>query len=143
MLRKQSDEGGIKICRPLLLFAATLPSVLGLKGLFTTNRDTPEAQANQLEWARQQMALEVPDETLDGAAIGDREDFIKQYIASEKEKFGREVDQATAEKEVDAYLLKKATNAAAQTSGADLVTAGAVFVAAFGIGLFFANKASS
>ncbi len=114
-----------------------------LKGLFTTNRDTPEAQANQLEWARQQMALEVPDETLDGAAIGDREDFIKQYIASEKEKFGREVDQATAEKEVDAYLLKKATNAAAQTSGSDLVTAGAVFVAAFGIGLFFANKASS
>ena len=37
--------------------------------------NTPEAQANQLEWARQQMALEVPEETLEGAKIGDRADL--------------------------------------------------------------------
>ena len=159
----------------LLLFAATLPSILGLrvqpkilrrsssmrgrlgrsfvrlnaeesdegggllKGLFTTNRDTPEAQANQLEWARQQMALEVPDETLDGAKIADREDMVSQYIVSEQEKFGRVVDRATAEAEVDEWLLKQATYAPAQTTGADLAIAGAVFVAAFGAGLYFAQ----
>ena len=44
-----------------------------LKGLFTTNRDTPEAMANQIEWAREQMALEVPDATVDGSTIADRE----------------------------------------------------------------------
>ena len=98
----------------------------------------PEAKANQLEWARQQMELEVPDATLDGTEIANRDDMIVQYIASEKEKFGRDIDQATAEREVDEYLLKKATYAPAQTSGADLAIAGAVFVAAFGVGLFFA-----
>ena len=46
-----------------------------LKELFTTNRDSPEARANQLEWAREQMALEVPDATLSGDKISDRDDL--------------------------------------------------------------------
>ena len=110
------------------------------KGLFTTNRDTPEAMANQRAWARQQMDLEVPDATLSGDSIADRAEFVRKYIENEKEKFGRDVDQATAEKEVDEWLLKQATYAPAQTSTADLALAAAVFVGAFGAGLFFANK---
>lgn len=103
----------------------------------------PEAKANQLEWARAQMDLEVPEATLDGVDITDRDDMIAKYIVSEKEKFGRVIDQATAEAEVDAWLLKQATYAPAKTSGADLAIAGAVFVAAFGAGLYFASKGSS
>ena len=71
-----------------------------VKNFFGTNRDTPEARANQAAWAKEQLALEVPDATVDGKAIADRSDLIAQYIASEEEKFGREIDQATAEKEV-------------------------------------------
>ena len=41
---------------------------------------------------KQQMALEVPDTTLTGEQISDREDLVAQYIISEKEKFGREID---------------------------------------------------
>ena len=84
--------------------------------------------------------MEVPDATVDGDAISDRDDFVQQYIVSEKEKFGREVDQATAEKEVDAWLLKKATNAGSNVDTSDLVVAGAVFVAAFGFSLYFASN---
>lgn len=43
---------------------------------FGTNRDTAEAQANQREWAREQMNMEMPDQTLDGTAIQDRQDLI-------------------------------------------------------------------
>lgn len=71
-----------------------------MKNFFGTNRDTPEARANQAAWAKEQLALEVPEATLDGSEIADRPDLIAQYIASEQEKFGREIDQATAEKEV-------------------------------------------
>ena len=95
------------------------------------------------EWAREQMNMEVPETTLDGAAIGDRDDMVAKYILSEKEKFGRVIDQATAEAEVDAWLLKQATYAPAQTTSVDLAIAGAVFVAAFGAGLYFAAKGSS
>ena len=95
--------------------------------------------ANQVEWARQQMDLEVPEQTVEGTSIADREDLIEQYIASEKAKFGREIDRGTAEAEVDEWLLKQATNATGQTSAFDLVAAAAVFVAAFGAGLFFAQ----
>lgn len=110
-----------------------------LKGLFTTNRNTPEAMANQREWARQQMDLEVPDATLSGDSINDREDLIIKYIASEKDKFGRDIDRATAEQEVDEWLLKQATYAPGQTSTADLAIAATVFVAAFGAGIFFSK----
>ena len=72
------------------------------------NKNSPEAKRNQLEWARTQMDLEMPTETADGAGIQDKADFVRQYIASEKEKFGREIDEATAEAEVDAWLLKQA-----------------------------------
>ena len=37
--------------------------------------------------------------------------------------------------------LKQATYAPAKTTGTDLALAGAVFIAAFGAGLYFANKA--
>jgi hypothetical protein len=87
------------------------------------------------------MALEVPEATLAGSAISDREDMIAQYILSEKDKFGRVIDQATAEAEVDEWLLKQATYAPSKTTAADLAVAGAVFVVAFGAGLYFANKA--
>ena len=73
-----------------------------LANFFKTNRDTPEAKANQMKWAREQMALEVPDETLEGSKIADREDLIAQYIESERAKFGREIERATAEAEVSA-----------------------------------------
>ena len=68
------------------------------------------------------------------------QDMVAKYIISEKEKFGREVDQATAEAEVDAWLLKQATFAPSQTSTADIAIAGAVFVAAFASGIYFAGK---
>ena len=103
---------------------------------------TPEAQANQVEWGRQQMDLEVPEQTLTGQAIEDREDFIDQYIASEKAKFDRDIDRATAEAEVDEWLLKQATYAPAQTTSTDLALAVGVFIAAFGAGLYFANNSS-
>ena len=109
-------------------------------GLFKTNRDTPEAQANQIEWARQQMNMEVPDSTLDGLKLEGRDDMVAKYIVSEKEKFGRDVDQATAEQEVDSWLLTQATYAPAQTTTGDLVAAAAVFLLAFGSGLYFADK---
>ena len=41
---------------------------------------------------------------------------------------------------MDEWLLKQATNASAKTSAVDLALAGAVFVAAFGSGLYFATK---
>jgi len=113
-----------------------------LANFFKTNRDTPEAKANQMKWAREQMALEVPDETLEGSKIADREDLIAQYIESERAKFGREIERATAEAEVDAWLLKQATFAPAQTSTADLAIAATVFLATFGVGLFVANQGS-
>ena len=101
----------------------------GLAGLFRINRNTPEAKANQLKWAREQMDLEMPTNTLEGTEIDDREvgqirlqehglqrppdmpsralqDFILKYIESEKAKFGREVTREVAEQEVDAWLLK-------------------------------------
>jgi hypothetical protein len=109
------------------------------KQFFGTNRNSPEALANQEKWAREQMALEVPKATATGSEIADREDFIRQYIVSEQERFGREIDRATAETEVDEWLLKQATNASTQTTSADLAIAGAVFVAAFGLGLYFAG----
>lgn len=112
----------------------------GLSKLFKTNRNTPEAQANQIEWARQQMALEVPETTLEGDAIGDRADFVRRYIDSEREKFGREVDQATAEKEVDEWLLKQATFAPANVNTSDIAAAAAVFVLSVAFGLFVAHK---
>ena len=68
------------------------------------------------------------------------QDLITKYIASEKEKFDRVIDRATAESEVDAWLLKQATNAASQTTGTDLAVAAGVFIAAFGAGLYFAAK---
>ena len=61
------------------------------------------------------MDLEVPEATADGASIADREDFINKYMASERSKFGREIDRATAEAEVDEWLLKQATFAPAKT----------------------------
>lgn len=110
-----------------------------LSKFFGTNRNTPEAQENQLAWAREQMDMEVPEATLDGQSLADRDDMVAKYIVSEKEKFGREIDQATAEAEVDEWLLKQATYAPGQTSTADLAIAATVFVAAFGAGIFFSK----
>lgn len=111
--------------------------------------------ANQLEWARKQMDLEVPEQTVAGNDIQGREDFVRQacdsqcgrvdglltqaaaphltgrpraavprppphraqYIASEREKFGREVDNATAEREVDEWLLKQARPCPSRPAG--------------------------
>jgi len=109
--------------------------------LFGSNINTPEALKKQREWAREQMASEVPETTADGQEIRDREDFIAKYIISEKEKFGRELTYEEAALEVDTWLLKQATNAPAKTSSADVGIAIAVFVAAFGVGLYFANNA--
>jgi len=114
-----------------------------VRRLFKINRNTPEAQANQLQWAREQMDLEIPESTLEGVSISDREDLIMQYVESEKAKFGREIDRATAEAEVDEWLLKQATFAPAKTSGTDLALSALVFVAAFGGGLYFANGAGN
>jgi len=110
-----------------------------LNSLFKINRDTPEARANQLAWAREQMDMEVPESALDGTSIKDRQDFIQKYIESEKAKFGREVSAEEAEREVDAWLLKQATYAPSKTSAADLTVAALVFAAAFGAGLFFSR----
>ena len=116
--------------------------LFGPNGLFGNNRNTPEAIENQRAWAREQMALEVPDATLEGSSITDRDDLIQQYIASEQEKFGRTLDLATAEAEVDEWLLKQATYAPAKTSGADIAIAAAVFALAFGSGIYFTSKGS-
>ena len=122
------------------------PGSSGMSGaigkFFGTNRDTPEAQANQRAWAREQMNAEVPDATLDGKPLSDRDDLVAQYMVSEREKFGREIDQATAEAEVDEWLLKQATLAPAKTTTTDLALAVGVFIAAFGSGLYFANLSS-
>jgi hypothetical protein len=108
-----------------------------LQKLFTTNRNSPEARANQLKWARREMDLEVPSVTLEGTSIQNRDDFVRQYIESEKAKFGREIGLAEAEAEVDAWLLKQATAAPAKTSVLDVASAVLVFVAAFGSGVYF------
>jgi len=110
---------------------------------FKTNRDTPEAIENQMRWGREQLDLEVPDATADGDAIANREDMIEKYIISEKEKFNRDIDRATAEREVDEWLLQQATNAAAKTSPTDVAAAVIVFFAAFASGLYFAAQNSS
>ena len=107
---------------------------------FKLNRNTPEAQANQLKWAREQMEMEVPETTADGEAIASREDMIEKYMESERAKFGREIDRVTAEGEVDEWLLKQATYAPSKTTAVDLALAATVFVGAFAAGLFFANK---
>jgi hypothetical protein len=110
----------------------------GLQKALGINRDAPEARANQMEWARQQMDLEVPDATLEGKSIENRADFIAQYIQSEKEKFGREIDESAAAEEVDAWLLSQATNASSKSSPMDAVAAVAVFLLAFGGTIFMA-----
>lgn len=152
----------------------------GVLGLLGINRDSPEAKANQLAWAREQMNAEVrqqplsavqhrelqlsrsrmahpapvrtrqcsllkpcpgraqmPEQTVDGQSIEGRDDFVQQYIASEKEKFGRDVDLATAEREVDAWLLKQATAAPSKMGAGDVAAAVLVFVVAFGASLYF------
>ena len=93
----------------------TLPSPFAAGRFFKLNRNTPEAQANQLKWAREQMEMEVPETTADGEAIASREDMIVKYMESERAKFGREIDRVTAEGEVDEWLLKQATYAPSKT----------------------------
>jgi len=39
--------------------------------------------ANQLEWARKQMDLEVPEQTVAGNDIQGREDFVRQACDSQ------------------------------------------------------------
>lgn len=104
------------------------------------NRDTPEAKANQLEWARAQMDMQVPAATLDGASIEDREDFVTQYIASEKEKFGRELTRDEAAAEVDEWLLAQATSASTNLDKSDVGLGAVVFLAVFAAGLYFAQQ---
>ncbi|EOD17566.1 hypothetical protein EMIHUDRAFT_199468 [Emiliania huxleyi CCMP1516] len=116
------------------------PAESALKSLFTTNRDSPDARANQLAWARRQMEAEVPQTTLDGAPIAGRDDLIRKYIAAEKEKLGRELEWEEAAGEVDAWLLKQATAAPAKTSAADVGAALAVFAAAFALQLYFSSR---
>ena len=89
------------------------------------------------------MDMEVPDTTLDGQKLADRADLVAKYIASEKEKFGREIDQATAEAEVDEWLLKQATFAPQKTTNTDLALTAGVFLTTFCAGLYFANMGSS
>ena len=113
-----------------------------LNKIFGLNRDTPEAKANQLKWAREQMAMEVPNATVGGEGIADRDDFVRQYIASEKERYDRDIDVATAEREVDAWLLKQATAATSKTTSTDLIVSVLVFAAAFGSGLYFSGGSS-
>mmetsp|Transcript_25593 Transcript_25593/g.63497 ORF Transcript_25593/g.63497 Transcript_25593/m.63497 type:complete len:166 (-) Transcript_25593:366-863(-) len=115
-------------------------TVGGLAGFFGTNRNTPEAIANQLEWAQTQMDLEMPESTVEGTSIEDKEDFIVKYIASEKEKFGRELTREEAALEVDEWLLKQATFAPAKTSVTDIALALSVFVVAFGAGTFLNSR---
>ena len=55
---------------------------LPCRSFFKINRDTPEAKANQIEWARKQMDLEVPEATTAGNEIQDREDFVRQACDS-------------------------------------------------------------
>ena len=105
-----------------------------------TNRDSPEARKNQLEWARAQMDMQVPGATLDGASIEDREDFVTQYIASEKEKFGRELTRDEAAAEVDEWLLAQATSASTNLDKSDVGLGAVVFLAVFAAGLYFAQQ---
>ena len=108
--------------------------------VFKTNRDSPEARKNQLEWARAQMDMQVPGATLDGASIEDREDFVTQYIASEKEKFGRELTRDEAAAEVDEWLLAQATSASTNLDKSDVGLGAVVFLAVFAAGLYFAQQ---
>ena len=108
--------------------------------IFKTNRDSPEARKNQLEWARAQMDMQVPGATLDGASIEDREDFVTQYIASEKEKFGRELTRDEAAAEVDEWLLAQATSASTNLDKSDVGLGAVVFLAVFAAGLYFAQQ---
>ena len=108
--------------------------------VFKTNRDSPEARKNQLEWARAQMDMQVPAATLDGASIEDREDFVTQYIASEKEKFGRELTRDEAAAEVDEWLLAQATSASTNLDKSDVGLGAVVFLAVFAAGLYFAQQ---
>ena len=109
--------------------------------LLGINRNTAEAKAKQEAWAREQMELEMPSTTLDGASIDDRADFVAKYIVSEREKFGRELSVAEAEAEIDAWLLKQASQP--KTNAGDIGVGALVFLAAFGIGTYFAIQNSA
>ena len=105
--------------------------------LFEINRNTPEALANQRAWAKREMESALPNLTLDGVPVQDRDDMVEQYIVSERQKFDREITREVAEFEVDAWLLKQATLRPSQMNRADAIAAVAVFFGAFALQLWY------
>lgn len=53
------------------------------------------------------------------------------------------IDQATAEREIDQWLLKQATNASAKTEFSDIALGAFVFLLAFGYGIFASGGSGS
>jgi hypothetical protein len=106
-------------------------------GLFEINRNTPEARANQRAWAKREMESALPNATLDGIPVQDRDDMVEQYIVSERQKFDREITREVAEFEVDAWLLKQATLRPSQMNRGDAIAAVAVFFGAFALQLWY------
>ena len=78
-MRSREGSIGAQLCEPAKRrHCPALPC----RSFFKINRDTPEAKANQIEWARKQMDLEVPEVTAAGTEIQDREDFVRQACDS-------------------------------------------------------------
>ena len=78
-MRSREGSIGAQLCEPAKRrHCPALPC----RSFFKINRDTPEAKANQIEWARKQMDLEVPEVTAVGNEIQDREDFVRQACDS-------------------------------------------------------------
>ena len=77
-MRSREGSIGARRCDPVDRHCLALPC----RSFFKINRDTPEAKANQIEWARKQMDLEVPEVTATGNEIQDREDFVRQACDS-------------------------------------------------------------
>jgi hypothetical protein len=77
-VRSREGSIGARRCEPADRHCLALPC----RSFFKINRDTPEAKANQIEWARKQMDLEVPEVTATGNEIQDREDFVRQACDS-------------------------------------------------------------
>ena len=95
--------------------------------VFKTNRDSPEARKNQLEWARAQMDMQVPGATLEWTTL------VKAHVPAELTR-----DEAAAE--VDEWLLAQATSASTNLDKSDVGLGAVVFLAVFAAGLYFAQQ---
>ena len=111
--------------------------------VFKTNRDSPEACLRPARVGARADGHAGAGATLKrGASIEDREDFVTQYIASEKEKFDRELtrDDNGGGRRSTSGSSRRATSASTNLDKSDVGLGAVVFLAVFAAGLYFAQQ---